>query len=66
MLCSNCTSLAFTYTKKKCVRCKSDVNINIYILCDTCAKKDNSCNACLKKINLSPPKNIVGKCRCGG
>jgi hypothetical protein len=66
MMCSNCSSLSFSYTKKKCVRCKSDTNISIAILCESCSKNDNSCGACLKKINLQPKRNAIGKCRCGG
>lgn len=62
MLCSNCSKLAVIFSSRKCKKCKSSINTNLEVICDSCSKKDNVCGICLKKINLN--KN-VRSCNCG-
>lgn len=50
MFCNNCVKLAYLHTKKKCIRCQSDVLNNISVLCEKCSGNENVCSACLKKI----------------
>ena len=64
MLCAACAGLLILHTKKVCIRCKSIIYTNLYVLCDKCADQDQVCNICLKKINKNIKNNTVG-CRCG-
>lgn len=64
MLCSNCSKLMILYTKKKCVRCQSDVIQNISVICEYCSLRENICAACLKKIN-NPSLARKKGCNCG-
>ena len=63
MLCTNCLYLAFMYSNKKCIRCNSDVTINISVLCEQCSLTSKSCAVCLKKIVNH--KINKGGCGCG-
>lgn len=63
MLCYNCNSLSFLFTKKKCVKCQGEANTNLSVLCESCSSKNKVCAFCLKKIE--PIRNKSGKCNCG-
>lgn len=63
MLCVNCSKLSYIYANKKCIRCNSNVNINIAVLCDACSNSDRLCAICLKKTNLN--KSQSKGCGCG-
>lgn len=66
MLCSSCATLSILYSKRTCFRCKIEIYSNLYVICDTCATKDQVCNICLKKNNASQNiKKQSGGCRCG-
>jgi len=72
MLCNNCEKLAYAETKKKCLKCASNVLKSIGLICIECSLKNNICEICLKK--LITKDKIVGlrpffnsKCKsCGG
>lgn len=66
MICHNCSSLSFMYTKKKCVRCTGETITNLSILCEACSLKDKICAVCLKKIVPQNKRVVTGKCNCGG
>jgi len=65
MLCFNCNSLSFTYTKKKCARCQAETTTNLSVLCENCSNKDKVCAFCLKKVEPIR-KRASGRCNCGG
>lgn len=62
-MCVNCSKLAYIFTKKSCLRCKSEVVVNIAVICEVCAGKENNCSVCLKKINNTP--RLSKGCNCG-
>ncbi len=49
MFCNNCVKLAYLHTKKKCIRCQSEVLNNISILCVKCSGTEGVCSVCLRK-----------------
>jgi hypothetical protein len=63
MLCNTCSTLLLKYNQHKCIKCKEKIEINMYILCDECSKKDQVCSICLKHIVLNANKKQNG-CRC--
>lgn len=67
MLCNNCSKLAFNKASRKCVKCNSLINNNIYALCDNCSSTDKMCSVCLKRLNNPvTTKYFKGGCRsCG-
>jgi len=70
MFCNNCIRLTYLNTKKKCMKCQSDVYINIAVLCDNCSASEGTCGICLKKNNMhsiNKSRYTGGKCKsCGG
>jgi len=63
MMCSNCSKLAFLYTKKQCMRCQGVVVVNVAVICELCSTNDKICSVCLKKLTPLQPKS--GGCNCG-
>lgn len=67
MLCVNCSKLAMLVTKRICIKCKSVINNNIFILCDLCSNTEKVCSVCLKKINIESKQQRYRGCnKCGG
>jgi hypothetical protein len=64
MMCTNCSKLAFIYTKKRCIRCQAEVLVTVAVLCELCSLNDRICSVCLKKI--SNPATVQRGCGCGG
>lgn len=66
MFCKSCSTLAVSFTKKNCFKCKSEMYLSIAVICSSCSHNEQICGICLKK--LEPAKNINdsrGGCRCG-
>lgn len=68
MFCNNCIKLAYLHTKKKCIKCQSEVLNNISVLCIKCAGTEGVCSVCLKHTSrVTSPVNYNKGCRsCGG
>ncbi len=49
MFCNNCVKLAYLHTKKKCIRCQSEVLNNISVICVKCSGAEGICSVCLRK-----------------
>ncbi len=63
MFCTACNKLSHLNTIKKCPRCKSEILINISVICDFCSLNTKSCSCCLKKIiNKIDRKPICKAC----
>lgn len=67
MFCKNCLNLNKLATKRKCLRCKSEIVNNLSVLCTSCSDSSKECEICLKKIqNSSVLKYNFGGCgSCG-
>jgi len=66
MICKTCSTLSFTFTTRRCVRCSGTSKTNLSILCDTCSNADGICSICLKKTDPnSQLKKEKRGCRCG-
>lgn len=63
MLCTNCVTLSFLYTKKNCIRCQNEVVTNLAVLCESCSNTEKLCSVCLKKTNNVLNKK-QGGCGC--
>lgn len=66
MFCPNCSKLAILFGKRICVRCNGYILNNISCICELCAKQQNICSVCLKKllINQHGLKRKVPKTGC--
>jgi len=50
-LCEDCKRTVFTMAAHKCPECKTQETNSRFKRCATCAKKQNKCSFCDKKIN---------------
>jgi len=68
MFCNNCVKLAYLHTKRRCIRCQSEVLNNISVLCIRCSGEEGVCSVCLKKSQRtgSQNPNKKGCGSCGG
>lgn len=53
MFCTNCSKLAFLYTKRSCIRCQAEILNNLSVLCEKCSESEKVCSVCLKKVQNS-------------